>query len=56
MGQFDIGQLEFRTSLVQRFKFLDMQDVGPPTWAHTNGSKCTEIFIQQFLKVENQND
>ena len=56
MGQFDIGQLEFRTSLVQRFKFLDMQDVGPPTWAHMNGSKCTEIFIQQFLKVENQND
>ena len=56
MGQFDIGQLEFRTSLVQRLKFLDMQDIGPPTWAHMNGSKCTEIFIQQFLKVENQND
>ena len=56
MGQFDIGQLECRTSLVQRLKFLDMQDVGPPTWAHMNGSKCTEIFIQQFLKVENQND
>ena len=63
MGQFDIGQLGCRTSLVQQFrslKFLDMQDVGPATWTHINGyidaCKCTEIFIQQFLKVENQND
>ena len=63
MGQFDIGQLRYRTSLVQHFgslNFSDMYDVGPATWTHINGyidaRKRTEIFILQFRKVENQND
>ena len=63
MEQFDMGQVGCRTSLVQPFgnlKFSDMQSVGRVTWAHINGHidacKCTEIFIQQFLKVENQNN
>ena len=63
VGQFNSGQLGCETSLTQHFgssKFLDKEDVGPATWAHINGyidaCKCTEIFFQQFLKVENQND
>ena len=63
MGQFDIGQLGCRTSLVQHFgslNFSDMHDVGSATWTHIHGyidaRKRTEIFILQFLKVENQND
>ena len=63
MGQFVIGQFWCRTSLAQHFgslKLSDMKDVGPTTWAHINGyidaCKCTEIFIQQYLKVENQNE
>ena len=61
--QFDIGQLGCGTSLVQHFgssKYSDKWDVGPATWAHINdyidACKCTEIFFQQFLKIENQND
>ena len=63
VGQFDIRQLGYETLLVQHFgslKFLDKYYVGPATWAHINGyidaCKCTEIYIQQFLKVENQNN
>ena len=63
VGQFDIGQLGCGTSLVQHFgssKYSDKWDVGPATWAHINdyidACKCTEIFFQQFLKIENQND
>ena len=63
MGQFDIGQLGCGTSLVQHFgssKYSDKWDVGPATWAHINdyidACKCTEIFFQQFQKIENQND
>ena len=50
VGQFDIGQLGYRTSLVQHFgssKFSDKQDVGHAPWAHINGykdaRKCSEI-------------
>ena len=66
VGQFDIGQLRCGNSPVQHFgssKLSDKQDVGPARRAHVNGridmpinaQKSLEtIFIQKFLKVENQ--
>ena len=66
VGQFDIGQLRCGSSPVQHFessKLSDKQDVGPARRAHVNGridmpinaQKSLEtIFIQEFLKVENQ--
>ena len=67
VGQFDMGELECRTSFVQHFrslKFSDKYDARPAIWAHVNGyieavnvQKSLEtIFIQEFLNAENQND
>ena len=51
---------DFTRSTFRTFDFLDRQDLGPATWAHINGyidtCECAKIFIQQFLKVENQTD
>ena len=68
MGQweFDIGQLRCGSSPAQHFgssKLSDKQDVEPARRAHVHGridmpinaQKSLEtIFIQEFLKVENQ--
>ena len=62
VGQIDIGQRGCGTSVVQHFgssKFSN-KDVRPGTLAHTGGyidaCKCTEIFIHQSLKADNQID
>ena len=51
VGQFDMGELECGTSLVQHFgslKFSDKYDARPVIWAHVNGyidpCKCTKVF------------
>ena len=58
MGQFDIGQLGCRTSLVQHFRSLNfsgMYDVGPATWTHINGyidvCKLQKSSFNSFLRL-----